>query len=220
VLKSPTITLAMGNMLEQPLTQITGDPAMDPVIRDVIAADQIGFVDGVTAARVAALIESHGSQFEILRGGSLTLADLRKRPAVLIGLINNRWTLLLQGQLRFYFERDPSSPSMLLLDKQNPGKVVWRSVPSNEPYSRQSEDRAIISRFADKETEQIAILLAGCRREGTAAAGEFVTNPKYFALLAERLPAGWDRKNIEIVIATSAIQGNGGPPRIVATHIW
>jgi hypothetical protein len=156
----------------------------------------------------------------VRRGGSLTLADLRKRPAVLIGLLNNRWTMQLVKQLRFYFEHDQTTNTAVLRDKQHPEQVLWRSVPPSEPYSKQTVDCAIIARFVDKDTEQTVLLLAGYAGEGTAAAGEFVTEPKYLALLAASAPSNWSGENIQIAIATDVINGSGGPPRILAAHFW
>jgi hypothetical protein len=64
------------------------------------------------------------------------------------------------------------------------------------------------------------LLLAGFGRDGTAAAGEFVTEPKYLEPLASRAPSGWSGKNLQVVIATDLINGSCGPPRIVATYFW
>ena len=38
--------------------------------------------------------------------------------------------------------------------------------------------------------------------------------------LAAQAPNQWDRKNIQVVIATKVINGNYGPPRVLATHYW
>jgi hypothetical protein len=121
--------------------------------------------------------------------------------------------------MRFRFAWDESSHVVQLQDTQNPGKPVWQ-VDWNAPYSRLNEDRAIISRVVDPRTEHAVVVLAGCGRDGTAAAGEFVTEKKYLDGLAARAPQGWSRKNMRVVIATDLINGNSGPPRIIVTHFW
>ena len=55
---------------------------------------------------------------------------------------------------------------------------------------------------------------------GTIAAGEFLTDPKYMDEVAKTAPPGWERKNMQIVIGTSVIAGNCGPPRVLATYFW
>jgi hypothetical protein len=89
-----------------------------------------------------------------------------------------------------------------------------------QPYSRIAEDYAIVSRFVDSRTEQAIVMVAGMGKDGTIAAGEFVTEPRYLDMLAAGAPKGWERKNLQVVIATELINGNAAPPRILATHFW
>jgi hypothetical protein len=49
---------------------------------------------------------------------------------------------------------------------------------------------------------------------------EFVTNPKYLANVDRTLPAGWDRRNIELVIQTKLVNEDWGEPQLVTSHIW
>ena len=51
-------------------------------------------------------------------------------------------------------------------------------------------------------------------------AGEFVTEPRYLDMLAARAPRGWEKKNLQVVLATEVVRGNTGPPHILATHFW
>lgn len=169
--------------------------------------------------RVSALLGAAGRKLEIRRAGSLTLADLRRWPAVLIGEMNNPWTRLIEGDMRFRFNWDVGSGVVRLLDQRHPGQPLW-TLDWNTPYSRLREDRAIVTRIVDPRTEHAVLVLAGCGRDGTTAAGEFVSEPRYLQTLAERAPRGWSRRNLQVVIATDLISGHSGPPRIVATHFW
>jgi hypothetical protein len=139
---------------------------------------------------------------------------------VLIGAFNNAWTLRLENQLRFVFEADPVSPSsQFIRDRQNPSRVTWRGDIAT-PYAKLTGDYAIISRFVDPRTEKMVVVVAGITKDGTAAAGEFVTEERYLEGLARQLPSGWEHRNLQVVIATEIINGNAGPPRILATHLW
>jgi hypothetical protein len=208
--RADLVVLAMGDVSEMPSGRSFAENSQ---------ADRVGFVDGMTMARVAALLRGYGTKFEIRRAGSLELRDLRRSPAVLIGEMNNPWARLVEGDMRFRFVWDQASHVVRLEDRQNPGKPMWQ-VDWQAPYANLREDRAIISRVVDPRTEHAVLVLAGCGRDGTAAAGEFVTDRKYMDALEARAPRGWGSKNLQILIATDLINGNSGPPRIIASHFW
>jgi hypothetical protein len=125
----------------------------------------------------------------------------------------------LLGQLRYHLVRDPATKVEWIEDQQNPSQRDWL-VDSTTPYLKLTEDYAIIARVLDPATERMVVVAAGIMQYGTIAAGEFLTNPKYLEDLAKVAPPNWQHKNLQAVIATKVINGNSGPPRIVATHYW
>jgi hypothetical protein len=189
-----------------------------PSYLEVMRNDRMAFGDALTMSWLTGLLRDNGKQFEVRRGTASTLADFRRGPAVLIGAYNNDWTMRLENQLRFTFERYADGPGGFIRDRQNAGRV-WSHHPER-PYSRITEDYAIVSRFVDSRTEQTIVVVAGMGKDGTIAAGEFVTQPRYLEMLAAAAPKGWERKNLQVVIATELINGNAAPPRILATHFW
>jgi hypothetical protein len=104
-------------------------------------------------------------------------------------------------------------------DRKKPGIGNWKVVTTS-PYALVTEDWAVISRFRDRDTEHWIVTAAGLSRWGTMAAGGFLTNPAYLEELARRAPANWGDKNLQVVIATEVINGQPGPPRILATEFW
>jgi hypothetical protein len=202
---------------------VFADPEPLPVrqpqsAQEALNADQVGFVDAAAMVEVAGLFRSRGKEFVLRRGGTLTLEEIRKAPVVLIGS-NNPWTARLMSSLRFYIEYSPPY-SIALRDRQKPNEKMFSADLSATPAFGHTQSYAIISRFADRLTEHPVIMLAGLGKEGTTAAGEFATQPKYLALLDQRAPKGWHRRNLQIVISTEVINGNSGPPVIVAIHSW
>jgi hypothetical protein len=202
-----------------------GDPGLPPAAElpsfgQVNQSEQVAFADAAAMTRVAALLGARGVQLEIRRAGGLSLRDLRRSPAVLIGEMSNTWTRELEGEqgLRYVFTWDLTKPAVELNDRQT-GKPLW-VLELNTPYASLKEDRAIITRMIDPSTEHTVLILAGCGRDGTTAASEFVSDPKYLNELAAKAPKGWSARNLQVVIATDLIRGNSGPPRIVATHYW
>jgi hypothetical protein len=124
----------------------------------------------------------------------------------------------LTKDLRFHFERGLNHVG-LILDRQNPNNQGWFHDP-NSLYSTVSQDFAVVSRFFNPLTEEMVVAIGGTGRDGTIAAGEFVTEPRYLDMLAARAPRGWEKKNLQVVLATEVVRGNTGPPHILATHFW
>jgi hypothetical protein len=63
-------------------------------------------------------------------------------------------------------------------------------------------------------------MLGGIAQYGTDAAAEFVTDPGYFQQALEHAPADWSKKNIQVVLSTKVLSGVGGPPTVLAVHVW
>jgi hypothetical protein len=49
---------------------------------------------------------------------------------------------------------------------------------------------------------------------------EFVTEPRYLEMLADRAPKHWEQNDLQILLAAEVVNGHTGPPRILATHFW
>jgi hypothetical protein len=177
----------------------------------------VAFADATTLARLTGLMTSKGKPFHIRRYASAKFDDLRDGPVILIGAFNNDWTLRLSGQLRFRFERD--RPRSWVSDQAQPGSRKWL-IDMGLPYTTAQEDYALISRVLDPTTGRLVVTAAGLTKYGTAAAGEFLTDPQYLREIMNQAPKDWDRGNIQIVISTRLMGESSGPPKIVATHFW
>ncbi len=191
-----------------------------PTFRDVMRNDGMAFSDALTMARITGLTREHGKKkLDIRRAAAFTLTDFRKGPVILVGAFNNSWTLRLDTDLRFTYETNSETHIGVIRDRQNPSNRGWIHNPGL-PYSSVFQDYAVVSRFLDPLTEKMVVVVAGLGRDGTIAAGEFVTEPRYLEMLASRAPRHWDRKNLQVVLATDIVKGNTGPPRILATYFW
>jgi len=195
------------------------NPTAEPSHRQVMWNDRVAFADALTMAKLSGLLQAHGKHYDIRSNDTMTLQDLTKRPGVLIGAFNNPWTLALSHQLRFAFEYEPSTGKPVIRDLQNGGKGPWRG-DFQRPYSEVKEDYAVVSRYMDPQVGRMVVVVAGIGKDGTAAAGEFVTNPKYLETLAGSAPANWDRRNLQVVLSTEVLNGNSGPPKVLTSYFW
>ena len=215
-----SVMLAVGNPPERvPLTDAGTSTDQGPTYSEVMRADNLAFADALTVARITGVSREYGKKrLDVRRATTFTLTDLREAPLVLVGAFNNPWTMRFTNGLRFYYERQ-ADHTAFIRDRQNPENRSWFHDPG-VPYSKLTQDYAIVSRFVNPLTESMVVVVGGAGRDGTLAAGEFVTEPRYLEMLARRAPKNWEKKNLEVVLATDVVRGNTGPPRILATYFW
>lgn len=176
----------------------------------------VSVATATTLADVAGVLRQHGTAFEIKEDDETSLTDMHSRTIILIGATNNAWTMRLVTPLRFRFLPGPKAQ---VQDTNNLKNTDW-SVGFLKPYASISTDYAIVARYRDPTTEGPVVVVAGLGPFGTEAAGAFVATPKYLEQIAGQLPAGWQDKNIEVVIKTEIIDGKAGPPVLIAATEW
>jgi hypothetical protein len=177
---------------------------------------RVSVESNLAIARITRVLGIQRREFAIQPAASLTLTDLRTRPVVLIGGFNNNWTLRLTDNLQFHF--CPKDAGRYFMDRDNPGKI-WQSHSNSE---ERIIDYALVARYRDSLTDNVVYVVAGLNKGGTDAASEFVTNTRYLNLhlLGQKLPRGWENRNIEIVLETHSFGNKNSAPQIVATNVW
>jgi len=199
---------------------IQGTQAPAPkTVRELLLRNSVSWADAIAAARVSGFAQSKGEFCRIRRAQVTSLADLRESSAILVGGYNNRWIMRLLSQFRFSYRTDPAKDQNWIADKRNPSNVAW-NVGMNSSPSTFTRDYGIIARFYDNITERTVVVVSGIAAYGTVSASEFLTSPKYIDEIAAQAPAGWKTKNIEVVFSTQIVDGNTGPPQILAIHVW
>lgn len=168
--------------------------------------------------RLTSIFEKRGKTYRLLSETATSFSDLRERPSILIGAFDNAWTLRAVGEMRFTFYKDFQGLEMIH-DRDHPENTEWKLVNS-WPQWNMPNDYAIVSRVFDVHTDRMVVIAAGITHFGTAGAGDFLSNPDYFAEAAARLPRDWQRKNLQIVLRVPVVQGVAGHPRVLATHVW
>jgi hypothetical protein len=168
--------------------------------------------------RLASVFENRGKPYRIRSEAATSFSDLRERPSVLIGAFDNGWTLRELGEMRYTFGKDFQGLEWVH-DRDHPENTDWKLVNS-WPQWDISSDYAIVSRVLDVHTDRMAVVAAGITQFGTAGAGDFLSNPQYFAEAASRLPRDWARKNLQIVLRVPVVQRAPGRPQVIATYVW
>lgn len=186
--------------------------------KDVLV-DTNGYVEvgDVTAvSNVTGLLNGHQHKFDLRMGPDLAFEDLHGSPAILVGSYANFWTMNMNPDLRFYFDRN--------LDiRERGGQGRFWSISHGASRARSStltEDYAIISRLLDSKTGAPVITLAGTTTCGARAASEFVTDPVSMRQLDSIPRNTWEHKNFELVLHTSLIDCNPTSVDLVTWQSW
>ncbi|HUA92185.1 MAG TPA: hypothetical protein VL991_06440 [Terracidiphilus sp.] len=182
------------------------------------ASNTVNVYDAFTMAKFAGLMQANGRQFQLASQSDATFTDLQNGPAILVGLLNNEWTVRLVSKLRFTVDQ-PTPDQVSIRDRDNPSNHGW-AIDYATPYLNLTRDYALVLRMVDPKTEQVVVVAAGITVFGTTAAGDFLTNEHEMKKLAAIAPPGWEKKNMELVLATDVIRGRSGPATIVAAQFW
>jgi len=77
-----------------------------------------------------------------------------------------------------------------------------------------------VSRLIDSKTGQFTVTIAGIGPRGTQAAGEFVSSSRALEHGLAGAPAGWQNRNLEVLLQTSVTDSVAGPPRVIGIFAW
>ena len=177
----------------------------------------VSMLSAVALAHVAGVLQQHGMSYVIKEAPETSLIDIRSRPLILIGATNNQWTMHLVSSLKIRFLFDGRVAR--IRDTRNLQQDDW-AIDFSEPFSSVTTDYAIVARFQDTTTEGPVLVVAGLGPYGTEAASEFVASPQYLDQILKKMPAGWENKNVEMVLRSDVIDSKTGPPVLVATNVW
>jgi hypothetical protein len=181
----------------------------------VVVPDQfvaVGDLNAVT--QLSEMLSRTNRSLRLRIGPDVSFRELRMTPAILVGY---SYTQLkeISKSLRFYIDLDRRPFG--ILDSGTPTEWTISGHP-DDPGIR--EDYAIVSRLFDPDTHNMLVEIAGISHYGTEAAADLVTSPALLAEAFQGAPAGWERKNLQLVLQVRVIQGSSSTARVVATHYW
>ncbi len=191
----------------------------DVVMRkETIPIDDISVVTSM-----ARLLGSKGIRFSIAAADQTSLTELQAQPVILLGAVDNRWTLQLTQALRYriavaYPLGSDKPPVASIEDAEHPTQAQWRT-DFSVPLSAWKYDYAIVAREDDATIGVPVLIEAGLGNTGSLAASELLTTGALpIALQGE--PTCRGKFNFEAVIATEIIGARPGPPHILRIACW
>jgi hypothetical protein len=179
--------------------------------------ENMAFPDAVATLRISNYLAACNRRSSFRPNALATLDDLRQGPVVLIGGLDNQWTLRALASLRYRFA-GTGQEQYWVMDTKNPAMRDWKLDPK-APLTDVKRDYAIIARVHDESTGQIEMIVAGIGMSGTSAAGEFMVDPQQMKELRRRVGPGFRDHDFEAVLSTDVVNGIAGSPRILAVDL-
>ena len=187
---------------------------------EALSSPPVALADAIAVSDIQQLLLSHAKTSSIQSSSQTTFADMQKGPVILVSGFNNPWTKRLTEPLRFHLARSTFNDAIFeIQDRADPDNPKW-AINTLTPIPNLTQDFGLIARFNDPTTNQVIVVAAGIRENGTIAAGQMISNRKYLAKLRDALHLTKQKQNFEAVIETQIIDAEPGPPRIVAIYSW
>jgi len=190
------------------------------LLRQIISLD-----DAAVLSSVAGVLGKKNIPFRVVGAEQTSLTEFRRQPVILIGAIDNKWTLRLTQSMRYRIDvaNPPGSgsdkdPVASILDSGHPGSAPW-TVDLSTPFVSWKTDYAIVARVDDSTTGVPVLIEAGLGNDGSIAASELITTGALTARLADEPPCRY-KSNFEAVIGTDIIDTKPGPPHILRLTCW
>jgi len=183
-----------------------------------LSSPPVALADAIAVSDIQQVLLTHAKASSIQSSAQTTFSDLQKGPVILISGFDNPWTMRLTESLRFHFFR-AAHAVYEIQDRADPDNPKW-AINTLTPIPNLTHDFGLIARFNDPTTNQVIVVAAGIKEDGTIAAGQMISNRKYLAKLRDALHLTKQKQNFEAVIETQIIDAEPGPPRIVAIHSW
>jgi hypothetical protein len=182
-----------------------------------VLGENVVFSDLLATLRISSYLAGHNRESNYRPNTATTLDDLRQGPVILIGGLDNQWTLRALAPLRYRFAAT-SQEQYWIADTKNPGMRDW-GLDLKVPLPNVKRDFAIIARIHDESTGQVEMIAAGIGMSGTAAAGEFLVDPRQIEELRRWVGPGFSSRDFEAVLSTDVVNGIAGSPRILAVAL-
>jgi hypothetical protein len=182
-----------------------------------VLGENVVFSDLLATLHISNYLATHHRESEFRPDAETTLDDLRKGPVILVGGLDNQWTLRALSSMRYRFA-GTYQEQYWIVDTKNPASREW-GLNLKEPLANIHRDYAIIARLRDDATGQIEMIVAGIGMSGTAAAGEFLVDSQQMDELRRKVGPGFKDREFEAVLSMDVVNGIAGSPRILTVAL-
>jgi hypothetical protein len=201
------------------------DPsALSPQIvnfcNDFLRGDLVPAVDTGVVARIAALAQTSASKIDVEGARDIRLSQVYTDDNfIFLGSpVSNRWAGLFNDQLDFRFVQNNGQEIIRNMRPRDGEKSSY--IPTARGYAT-GQTYATISFIRNPGQAGQVLLLAGANGEGTAAAGELMTNRQRLSTALKNCgisPSG-PVKYFQLLLGLNTMAGSPSDVRVIACHI-
>lgn len=191
----------------------------NPFVTLLRMGEIVNYRDSQAASEIGTFLAKNSRPYALALSTQASYPELQHGASILVGGLDNVWTMRVTEPLRFHFVRRATPYVFAIEDRAHSNQGGWQ-LDLSQPADRASEDFAIVARIFDQTTGRPVLIAAGLGANGTTAAAEFLLNPDRTAELASHAPHNWQRLNMEAVIRTQILDNHAGPPHLVSCTFW
>jgi hypothetical protein len=173
----------------------------------------VGQGDMLASHLLATMLQRMHQSYDVKTSSSVDVRDLPGHTVVLIGYSSTQWESI-SKELRYYIDGERAG---MITDYGHDTEWYPRHLTKD---LHTDEDYAIVSRFLDPATRAMVVLVSGATQYGTEGAAMVVTDPELLKNALHDRPAGWETKNLQVVLRIKVIANTPATPEVVATYYW
>jgi hypothetical protein len=173
----------------------------------------VGQGDMLASHLLATMLQRMHQSYDVKTSSSVDVRDLPRHTVVLIGYSSTQWESI-SKELRYYIDGEREG---MITDYGHDTEWYPRHLTKD---LHTDEDYAIVSRFLDPTTRAMVVLVSGATQYGTEGAAMVVTDPELLKNALHDRPAGWETKNLQVVLHMKVIANTPATPEVVATYYW
>ena len=193
-----------------------GEASSLNMLTAMLRTDMVPITDVSALNQMTALMTSAGRPLRLVSSAHVGLKQLRDGPVLLVGGLDNAWTLRLTAGLRFHFVNSDTRQGVIVDAEHSDKKWAFDNL---QAMSGSSHDYALVVSYHDVLLDQPVILVAGIGMAGTLAAAEFTTRGNYLQTALQQAGAHAGQ-NVEFVIGTEILNDEPAPPHVMASNVF
>ena len=175
--------------------------------------------DATTIANIGSLLRKYDRGYRLRFGGKLDAGEGTAPLAILIGAYSNAWSIAKTRDLRFRYGRGLTEEGAVWKIEDSATGRSWKLV-NVFPSGQTDVDYALITRLLDKSNRSMTMVVGGITQFGTEAAAQMISDRAGLQQIAAAAPAGWQDRNLQVLIETRVVDRAAVAPRVLAVHSW
>jgi hypothetical protein len=180
--------------------------------------ENVVFSDMLAMLQITNMLSARHRDYRVKLNTETSLEDLQQGPEVLIGGLDNQWTMRALAPLRYHFAGSDEDV-FWIADAKDPNNKRW-SLNINQNFDAITRDYAILARVHNEQTGQPELIVAGIGMSGTAAAGDLLGDPHRMEEVRRAIGRNFKDRDFEVVLSTDVVHGIAGEPKVLAVASW